>query len=248
MIVSGDEAWKPRSRETSSNPDVAIAAAVSRVVRRFCRHNNGGKIKADTGDDASVKAMVIAVAAEFGRIDILVNCAAQPGGQAKPPVLAEISNEVFWADINVKVMGYLRTVREVVPHMQTQRGGRIVNISGLAARSTGNIVGSIRNVSVAALAKIWPTNLAHLELPLCVYTPASRVRKKLRGILERRAKAEGVKIDEVERKIADGNLVRKMITVEELGYLVAFLVSPRAVAINGNSIAAGGGAPGSIYY
>ena len=34
VIVSGDEAWKPRSRETSSNPAPAIAAAVSRVVRQ----------------------------------------------------------------------------------------------------------------------------------------------------------------------------------------------------------------------
>jgi NAD(P)-dependent dehydrogenase (short-subunit alcohol dehydrogenase family) len=57
------------------------------------------------------------------------------------------------ADVNVKVIGYLRCAREVAPVMQRQRSGRTINISGLAARQTGSIVGSIRNVSVAALTK-----------------------------------------------------------------------------------------------
>src|SRR3984893_14376717 len=37
---------------------------------------------ADTGSDASVRAMVDQATRELGRLDILVNCAAQPGGQA----------------------------------------------------------------------------------------------------------------------------------------------------------------------
>src|SRR5437868_5419266 len=49
--------------------------------------------KCDTGDDAAVKAMVAGVVAAFGRVDILVNCAAKPSGQTKPPVLAEITTE-----------------------------------------------------------------------------------------------------------------------------------------------------------
>src|SRR5471032_2884776 len=97
-------------------------------------------VSADTGDDDSVKAMVAQVLATFGRVDILVNCAAQPAGQAKPPALAEITTEALWADVNVKVMGYLRTAREVASPMAAQGGGRIINISGLAARSTGSII------------------------------------------------------------------------------------------------------------
>ena len=67
--------------------------------------------------------MVADVVAAFGRIDILVNCAAQAGGQGKPPSLTEITNEHFWADMNVKVLGYLRTAREVAPHMIKQGSG-----------------------------------------------------------------------------------------------------------------------------
>jgi NAD(P)-dependent dehydrogenase (short-subunit alcohol dehydrogenase family) len=72
------------------------------------------------------------------------------GGQCKPPTLAEITNDPFFADMNVKVMGYLRTIREVAPHMAERGGGRIINISGLAALSTGSTIGSIRDVGVDA--------------------------------------------------------------------------------------------------
>ncbi len=110
-------------------------------------------LQADTGSDESVKTMVADAVARLGGLDILVNNAAQPGGQAPPPKLAEITDEMFFDDVNVKVMGYLRCAREAAPHLTANGWGRIINISGLAARSTGSVVGSIRNVSVAALTK-----------------------------------------------------------------------------------------------
>src|SRR5207302_5370664 len=108
---------------------------------------------ADTGDDRAVKNAMTQIASDFGRVDILVNAAAQPGGQSKPPKLPEITNDHFWADMNIKVMGYLRCAREAAPHMARGHWGRIINISGLAARQTGSTIGTIRNVSVAALTK-----------------------------------------------------------------------------------------------
>ena len=132
----------------------------------------------DTGDDAAVKKTIADIASVFGRIDILVNCAAQPGGQGKPPSLTEITNEHFWADMNVKVMGYLRTSREVAPHMIKAGSGRIIHVSGLAARSTGTIIGSMRNVAVAALTKNMADELApHGIAVVCVHPGLTRTEK-----------------------------------------------------------------------
>jgi NAD(P)-dependent dehydrogenase (short-subunit alcohol dehydrogenase family) len=91
-----------------------IAPATNRRVKGFV---------ADTGDDAAVKTAVAQARGEFGRVDILVNSAAAVGGQGKPPALAEITYESFFADVNVKVMGYLRTIREVAPHMAARAVG-----------------------------------------------------------------------------------------------------------------------------
>ena len=204
--------------------------------------------KADTGDDASVKAAVAEIAGEFGRIDILVNGAAQPGGQAKPPTLAEITNDHFWADMNVKVMGYLRMAREVTPHMVKAGGGRIINISGLAARNAGSTIGSMRNVAVAALTKNLADELAPKNIQVVCVHPALTRTEKTPAVIERRAKTEGLSPAEIEKQMGKKNLTGKLISSEEVAYVVTFLASPRAISINGDSIATGGGVPGAIHY
>jgi NAD(P)-dependent dehydrogenase (short-subunit alcohol dehydrogenase family) len=188
-----------------------------------------------------VKKMVAAVASAFGRIDILVNCAAQAGGQGKPPSLTEITNEHFWADMNVKVLGYLRTAREVAPHMIKQKSGRIINVSGLAARQTGTIIGSMRNVSVAALTKNLADELARTPFPPSACIRASRAPRKPPACWRRKPRRKAFPRRR-SRRAWPRNLARKIITAEEIA--TSSPSSPRkAVALNGDVIAAGG-APG----
>jgi NAD(P)-dependent dehydrogenase (short-subunit alcohol dehydrogenase family) len=202
----------------------------------------------DTTDDQSVKKMAADVVAAFGRVDILVNCAAKPSGQSRPPTLAEITTEEVWDHINTKVVGYLRTAREVMPYMIKQRSGRIINVSGLGARHTGTTVGSIRNVGVAALTKNMADELGpHGVQAICVHPGLIRT-EATPGVIAARAKAAGVSEAEIEKRMDGGNLVKKLITADEIGYVVAFMASPKAIAINGDAIPAGGGTPGSIYY
>src|SRR5919202_974952 len=150
-----DVAIVARSAEALQQTAAELAEATGRTVV---------PIVADTGNDESVKHMVEQAAGALGHIDILVNCAAQPGGQAPPPKLAEITDEAFFSDVNVKVMGYLRCAREAAPHMIDRGWGRIINISGLSARSTGSTIGSVRNVAVVAMTKnlageFWPRGI-----------------------------------------------------------------------------------------
>jgi NAD(P)-dependent dehydrogenase (short-subunit alcohol dehydrogenase family) len=224
----------------------ALEAAVAEITGATGRKVKG--FVADTGDDAAVKKAVAGIVAAFGRIDILVNAAAQPGGQLPPPKLAEITNDHFWSDVNVKVMGYLRMAREIAPVMARNSGGRIVNISGLAARQTGTIIGSMRNVSVASLTKTMAEELSPQNIAVVCVHPGVTRTEKTPAVVERQAKAKNVPKEQIEKEMASRNLARKLITSEEIAALVTFLASPRAVSVNGDSIAAGGGVPGSIHY
>ncbi|MEZ5845019.1 MAG: SDR family oxidoreductase [Hyphomicrobiaceae bacterium] len=222
--------------------DTAATAIAARTGRKAVA------VAGDTGDDGSVRAAVASAVAALGGIDILVNAAAQPGGQAKPPALGEITDDHFWADMNVKVMGYLRTAREVVPAMKSRGFGRIINISGLAARQTGTIIGSMRNVSVAALTKNMADELAGTGITVTCIHPGLTATEKTPGVIARRSAAEGLSEDEVRRRMAAGNLSGRLITAEDVAAVAVFLASPRSIAINGDVIAAGGGARGSIHY
>src|SRR5262245_28782999 len=163
----------------------------------------------DTTDDAAVKQMVADVVAAFGRVDVLVNCAAKPSGQSRPPTLAEITTEELWDHINTKVMGYLRTAREVAPHMIRQKSGRIINVSGLGARHIGTTIGSIRNVGVAALTKNLADELApHGIQAICVHPGLIRT-EATPGVVAAQAKTQGVSEAEIEKRMDGRNLVKK---------------------------------------
>jgi NAD(P)-dependent dehydrogenase (short-subunit alcohol dehydrogenase family) len=234
-----DVALVARDRQTAEATAAELARQSGRRVLALL---------ADTGDDSAVRNAVADAAVQLGHLDILVNCAARPGGQATPPRLSEITAEQFWADVNVKVMGYLRCAREVAPHMVRQRWGRIINISGLAARESGEMIGSIRNVAVVALTKNLADELGPFGINVTVVHPGSTRTERTAGTLAQQAQTLGVSQQEVERRMVEGTLVGRLITAQEIAYVVTFLASPKAVAINGDVIAAGGGVPRTIHY
>lgn len=234
--------------------DVALAARNAVEVRAAAEalaKETGRKVvglTADTNEDASVQALIAGTIAQLGGLDILVNAAAKPGGQIPPPPLAGVTDALFWDDVNVKVLGYLRTARAAAPHMIASGWGRIINISGLAARQTGSIVGSVRNVAVAALTKNLADELGPKGINVTVVHPGltrtERTAARVAEIQER----TGQSIEEVEAKMAANISIGRIVDAAEVADIVAFLASPRSVAINGDAIACGGGARGAIHY
>jgi NAD(P)-dependent dehydrogenase (short-subunit alcohol dehydrogenase family) len=187
----------------------------------------------DTNDDESVRAMVAALSEALGGVDILVNAAAMPGGVVAPPKLAEVTTDALWAEINTKVMGYLRCAREVAPVMAAQHWGRIVNVSGLAARQSGSVLGSIRNVSVSAMTKNLADELGPQGINVTVVHPGATRTERMS--------------DETAERMS-GNVIGRIVDADEVAYVVAFLASPKSVAITGDAIACGGGVRGAIHY
>ena len=216
----------------------ALAAASGRTVFG---------VPCDTGHDEPVAAMAAEVNRRLGGADILVNAAARPNTGAVVGIDGFDAGE-FGEQVNVKVLGYLRCARAFVPGMRAAGWGRIINISGLAARSTGSVTGTVRNVAVAALTKNLADELGRDGINVTVVHPGVTVTEKTPEILAARAERAGVSVAEVERQIGASVSIGRIVTAAEVAAVVAFLASPRSVAINGDAISAGGGAAGPIYY
>lgn len=220
--------------------DVAIAARDQARLDAAANELNAASgrrivgVTVDTRDDDSVRHLAARVVSELGGVDILVNCAARPGGQAAVPRYDEVNAELLLEEMNTKVMGYLRCVQAVVPSMIQGGWGRIVNVSGLAARRTGSVVGSVRNVAVSALTVNLANELAPHGIGVNVVHPGAT-----------RTEATTA---EREQAHLGSNLLGRMVDAEEVAWVVAYLCSPRSVAVNGDTITAGGGDPGGIYY
>lgn len=235
--------------------DVAIVSRGAEALEATAKElaaETGRKIvpiTADTGRDEDVKAMVQRAADAFGHLDILLNGAARVSGGASPdPKLNEITDESFWSDMNVKVMGYLRCAREVAPYMQRQGWGRIINIGGGAARRSGSILASARNVAVVALTKNLADEFGPHGINVTAVHPGTTRTERTAGMIADRAQRENISLEEAEKRMAAGSSVRRVIDARDIANVVAFLASPKSIAITGEVIAVGGGSPGAIYY
>ena len=204
-------------------------------------------IRADTTDDGSVRAMVEQAARELGGVDILINTAATPWTKDKNVATIDTTDELMRGEFESKVLGYLRTARAAAPYMTAQGWGRIINISGLGARNAGNATQTVRNISVSAITKNLADELGPQGVNVTVVHPGLTRTEALIGSLASQSDATGVPVEEIEKSLAQ-NSVRRIIDASEVADVVAFLASPRSIAITGDAIAVGGGVPGPIYY
>jgi NAD(P)-dependent dehydrogenase (short-subunit alcohol dehydrogenase family) len=205
-------------------------------------------IVVDTGVDDSVRAFVTEAVEVLGGLDILVNSAARPSGQSRPPRVIEVDGKAFFDDINVKALGYLRMIREVAPVMAAQGWGRIINVDGLGARSTGNVVTSMRNAAVAALTKNASDELGRSGINVTGVSPGLVRTEATPRVLSEQATRQGISIDQLESRIGAAYAIGRMVTADEVAAVVTWLASPHSVAVTGDVIACGGGVKGPIYY
>ena len=228
---------------------VAISARdPERLVATADELGVGAWFSFDATNDDSVAAMVEAAADALGGLDILVNNAASPGSVHGPLPLPQLTADHALADLQVKVLGYLRCSRAAAPYMQANGWGRIINISGLAARGSGNTVGSIRNVSVAALTKNLADELGPDGINVTVVHPGLTRTEATPDRITSIAESQGISLAEAEARMAAGNSVRTIIDSDDIANIVAFLASPKSIAITGDTIAAGGGVGRAIHY
>lgn len=235
---------------TAEGAAVALVARTADTLQRAAAGIGSDTLAvvADTTDDASVRAMVARVVAEFGSIDILVNAAAPPAGGGPVPPLAELTDDAVLDAVDTKVVGYLRTIRAVAPHMIAQGSGRIVNISGLNARRTGSVAGTLRNVGVAALTANLADELGPHGIGVVVVHPGMVETERTPGLIAARAAQSGRTEQETRAELGAASSLRRIVTADEVADVVVFLASPRAVAVTGDAVGAGGGNRGVVHY
>ncbi len=117
-----------RQGATVFGVDLALEAA--EATRDLIREEGGAAEvhAADVTDSAQVRAMVEACLARFGRIDILVNNV----GRSEPGGPVDMAEETWDEQMDVNVKSAFLTCKSVLPVMERQGGGSVVNISSVA--------------------------------------------------------------------------------------------------------------------
>jgi 3-oxoacyl-[acyl-carrier protein] reductase len=195
-------------------------------------------VVADLSDRAGIERTIEALVAEEGPITILVN---NTGGPPSGPIL-DAPEEQFARAFEQHVLASRLLLRLLLPGMRSEGWGRIVNVVSISVREPIAGLG-VSNTIRGAMAS-WAKSVSK-ELPPGVtinnVLPGYTATERLSSLAEATAARSGRTASEVEeewvRTIPEGRLGRP----EEIGAVIAFLASPAASFVRGQSLAVDGG-------
>ena len=184
----------------------------------------------DISDRQTVQTLVADIVQQFGRLDVLVNNAAI----ASATRFEQLTEDEWRATIDTNLTGAFFCMQAVVPAMNRQGYGRIINVSSLAGRSVSTLGGAHYTTSKAGLLGL--TRAGAKELGLHGIT----VNAVCPGLFDTElthANATEERLNAVKRTFPIPRLGKP----EEVADLICFLASESAGYITGASFDINGG-------
>jgi len=221
---------------------VAICARRQEVLERAVTEIRGlgrGEVfsqSVDVTKRAEIEQFIAAVASHFGRIDILVNNA----GRSAAKKFEDISDAEWEEDLDLKLMAAVWCSRAVIPHMRKVGGGRIVNVThpGGKAPTARSLPTSVSRAAGIALTKAMSRDYA--AEGILVNTICLTNIKSAQSERYWRARGKGT-LEEFHAEMSQNVPLKRLGEPEEVGALVAFLVSEHARFITGTAVNIDGG-------
>jgi 3-oxoacyl-[acyl-carrier protein] reductase len=202
----------------------------------------GGRVltvEADLTEEAAAGRVVEATVAAWGRIDILVNNA----GAARGIPFDDLTQELWLENLQLKLFGYLRMARQVLPHLRRNGWGRIVNVAGLAGLQPGPLSMPIglNNAGILNVMKALADAEAAHNILVTTVCPGSILTERQTRLLQDVARAKGISPEAAQSDATIAIPLRRMGRPEEVADIVAFLASERASYITGSIAIVDGG-------
>jgi NAD(P)-dependent dehydrogenase (short-subunit alcohol dehydrogenase family) len=194
----------------------------------------GGKalaLQAHVGRPDDVTALVAQAMDTFGRIDVAVNNAAT--NPHFGPVLT--ADEGQWDKIlDTNVKGVFRVCKAVVPHMQSQGGGKVINMTSVAGLrpSPGMGVYSVSKAAIIALTQVLAVELGHANIQVNAIAP---------GVIKTRFSQLLWQTPRIADPILDSLPLGRFGEPEDVVGLALYLASPASDYVTGTVFVVDGG-------
>jgi 3-oxoacyl-[acyl-carrier protein] reductase len=225
---------------TAEGADVVITARTADALDLTAKEiseASGRTVVAMAGDmsrSEDVERCVAATIERFGHIDILVTCAgSSPGG-----LLEELTEEQWLASLNLKFMGYVRSVRAVIGHMRERGEGSIVLVVGNDGLkpSYWEMTAGAANAADINFASSVAEQYGRYGVRCNTVNPGPVNTDRWDGLEKAFARDKKVSQDRAH-ELAEASIpFGRICEPAEVAALVTFLASPRASFINGAHI------------
>ena len=176
--------------------------------------------------------------------DILINNTGGPkGGLITKAEVAEFSQA-----FSMHVLVNQCLAQTVLPHMQNQNWGRIINIISTSVKQPLDNLGVSNTIRAAVgnWAKTLATEVASMGITVNNVLPGATATGRLEEIIVNKAKQTNQSIDIVRQNMTKEIPMQRFAQPEEIAYAVEFLASDRAAYITGINLPVDGGRTKSL--
>lgn len=204
-----------------------------------------GTLAIDVTEEAAGDKIIGAALAQFGRVDILVNGA----GAARGGAFLTVEDQVYRDAFELKFLGAVRLCRAVIPHMQDQKYGRIVNIIGMFGREPAKqaLPASAVNAAFMTLNKGLSQEYGGDGIFVNAVDPGPTRSERILKLFADMAEANGTTPEELENGFRQQIPIGRLGELEEVARIVTFLASDAAGNLNGTVIPVDGGMVKGIF-
>jgi NAD(P)-dependent dehydrogenase (short-subunit alcohol dehydrogenase family) len=188
-------------------------------------------VAADMTKSDDVKRFVQTALERFGRIDVLLNVA----GAAVGGLLEDLSDEAWSDGLNLKFLGYMRMMREVLPIMVRQGGGRIVNVIGNDGNKPywSEIVPGAANAAGHNLTQALAEQYGKYNILINAVNPGPVATERWDTLEKAMARDKGLTQEQVHELTLRSLPLGRICTPEEVARLVLFLASEQNTYMTG---------------
>lgn len=247
-LLAGASEGMGRAAAQSFAEEGCIVAMCSRTEEKIqqaaseIRKATGAEVFAQQLDvtyGAGVEKFVADIAKKYGRVDICVANAAGPPAK----FFLQTSGEEWQAAFNMNFMSVVHLAREVIPQMQKNKWGRLITITSTSVRQPipDLVLSSAIRPAVVGLVKSLATEFGKDNITVNNVAPGYTATQRLTSLAASRAKAAGVKDQDIYDKWATEIPMKRLAQPEEIADAIVWLASERAAYITGQTIVVDGG-------
>jgi 3-oxoacyl-[acyl-carrier protein] reductase len=194
----------------------------------------------DVTDAAAVHSFVAAVVDKFGAVDI---CVANAGGPPAKGFLAA-TIEDWRKAIDTNFMSTVYFAREVIPHMQRRRWGRIITLTSISTKQPvpDLVLSNAARAGVVGLVKSLANEFGKDGILVNNVGPGYTGTDRLKELARARSAALKKSEEEIFAAWASDSALKRIAEPKEVADAIVWLASERASYITGETILVDGGA------